>query len=160
MRRVVVAGSDNDPSFAVIDFTAPGSPVVRRIPPDPAFPFGACRVAIDGSRVAAGDSQGSDVRVVDVTDPANPDPVAFFRTNLAGIAAIAIRGHRVAVGEVFSSSSARVALIDFSSPANPGVLGIASTPFASGGSPSSGPPQVSAISSVVFLSDDVVIVSG
>jgi hypothetical protein len=96
--KVRITGSDNDPFFAVIDFTAPETPVVKRVAPDSRFPFGACRVAINGSRVAAGDSQGGDIRLVDVSNPSNPVSLGFIRMNLYGIAAIAIRGSLVAAG--------------------------------------------------------------
>ena len=160
MSRVVVVGSDNDPSFAVIDFSAPNSPVVMRVPPDPQFPFGACRVSIKGSQVAAGDSQGGAIRLIDVGDPLHPTSLGAIQTNLAGIGAIALCGPLVAAGELFSANLARVMLLDFSSPANPVLRAIALTPFASGGSPASGSPQVAAISSVVFLSDSLVLVAG
>jgi hypothetical protein len=157
---VAVAGSDADPFFVVIDFSDPDRPVVTPVAPDPKFPFGACRVAIDQTTVVAGDSQGSDIRLLDVSEPARPVTLGFFRTNLAGIAAINILGSRVVVGELFSASTARVLLIEFSSPANPRILGSAAVPFASGGSPPQGPPQAAAISSVAFLSEHVVLVSG
>jgi hypothetical protein len=96
MPRVVVAGSDNDSFFAVVDFTAPDNPVVKRVPPDPRFPFGACRVDIDRSMVAVGDSQGGDIGLFDVSNPSNPVSLGFIRTILSGIAAIAIRGSLVA----------------------------------------------------------------
>ena len=51
MPLVAVAGSDNDPFFAVVDFSTPDQPVVTRVSNDPQFPFGAYRVAIDESRV-------------------------------------------------------------------------------------------------------------
>ena len=90
MPQVVVAGSDHDSFFAVVDFSVPDKPIVVRVPPDPRFPFGACRVAIDGPFVAAGDPQGGDLRLVDVTNPHQPASRGFLRTNLSGIAAIAI----------------------------------------------------------------------
>ena len=92
MRRVVVAGSDIDPSFAIVDFSDPDNPVVHRVTPNLQFPFGACRVAIVGSKVVVGDSQGSNLRFLDVSDPANPETLSFLRTDLAGIAAVNIKG--------------------------------------------------------------------
>ncbi len=160
MPTVVVAGSDADPFFTVVDFTDPDNPVVTRVAPDPNFPFGACRVAIQGPTVIAGDSQGSDLRVLDVSTPAQPVTLGFLRTNLAGIAAVNIKGSRVAVGELFGASTVRVLLVDIATPANARIIGTAIVPFASGGSPSSGPPSAAAISSVAFLTDSTVVVAG
>lgn len=110
--------------------------------------------------MVAGDSQGSDIRLLDVSNPARPVTLGFLHTNLAGIGAINIRGTLVTAGELFGAGTVRVLLIDFSSPTNPRILGTAIVPFASGGSPGSGPPQASAISSIAFLSDSVVVVAG
>ena len=164
MSTVVVAGSDDDPFFAIVDFTDPNNPVVTRIAPDPNFPFGACKVAISGPTIVAGDSQGSDLRFLDVSDTANPATVAFLRTNLAGIAAINIKGHRVVVGESFGAGTVRVQLIDIANPTNPRIIGTAIVPFASGnvpgGNPPIGPPSAAAISAVAFMTDTVVAVAG
>ncbi len=160
MPTVVVAGSDADPFFTVVDFTDPDNPVVTRVAPDPNFPFGACRVAIQGSIVIAGDSQGSDLRLLDVSNPTQPVTLGFLRTDLAGVAAVNINRSRVAAGELFGASTVRVLLVDITAPANARIIGTAIAPFASGGSPGSGPPSAAAISSVAFLSDSIVVVSG
>jgi hypothetical protein len=165
MVRVVVAGSDADPFFAVVDFSDPANPVVTRVAPDPQFPFGACRVAIDGAHVIVGDSQGGDLRLLDVSDPAHPATLGFLRTDLAGVAAVNIKGARVVAGELFGASTVRVILVDISAPGTPAIIGTAIVPFASGAgsgppNPSPGPPAAAAISSVAFLSDTVVAVSG
>src|ERR1700674_522393 len=154
MPRVVVAGSENDTSFAVIDFTSPGSPSVVAINPG----FGAgCRVAIDGSSAVAGSVLTGDVRMVDVTNPAAPVLQDNINTMLAGVGALAVRGSRVAVGEFVNSFQARVKLIDFSTPTAPVILGSAPTPLVS---VTVGMDGSAAISSVAFLNDNVVLVAG
>ncbi|GAB2912355.1 choice-of-anchor D domain-containing protein [Streptomyces mayteni] len=150
MPRVVVAGSENETSFAVIDFTTPASATTVLV--DPQFNAG-CRVAISGSHTAVGSVLTGQVRVVDVTDPATPVPQGTAMTLLNGIGAIAMRDSLVAAGEFSSTFQARVTLMDFSNPNAPVILGTAATPLISqGGRP--------AISSLAFTSDHVVVVSG
>jgi hypothetical protein len=155
MPRVVVAGSENDTSFAVIDFTTPGSPAVVRV--NPGFAAG-CRVAINGTSAAVGSVLSGEVRLVDVTTPAAPIQQGSINTMLSGIGAIAVRGTRVAVGEFINSFQARAKLIDYSNSLSPSVIGTAPTPLTSvsGG----GTQTLAAISSIAFLSDNVVFVSG
>ena len=154
MPRVVVAGSDADPNFAVVDFTNPASPIVTRVPSDPRFPFGACRVAMNGQLAVIGDSQGSAIRLVDVSNPTAPATLGFVNTKLAGISAIAIRDKLVVAGELFNNIKARVMLIDFSLPASPRILGISPTPFVTVHG------TAVAISNVVFLSETLIAVAG
>jgi hypothetical protein len=152
MPKVIVAGSENDTSFAVIDFTNPNAPTVVKVNPG----FGAgCRVNIDGSSAAVGSVLTGDVRLVDVTNPAAPVLQGNINTMLAGIGAINIRGTRVAVGEFVNTFQARVKLIDFSNPNSPVILGTAPTPIVSVNTGDT----LAAISSIAFLNDNVVYVS-
>src|SRR5947208_88758 len=96
MPRVVVAGSTNNFTFAVIDFTIPTSPTVVQV--NPGF-GGGSTVDMDGSSAVAGNINGGQVRLVDVSNPAAPVLQGIFNTTLLGIGAIAIRGAQVAVGE-------------------------------------------------------------
>src|SRR5438034_10454240 len=131
MARIIVAGSENDGSFAVIDFTNPAAPSVRLV--NPGF-IGGCRVAIGDHSAVAGDVLGDNVRMVDVLNPAVPVLQGFIATGLSGIGAIAIRGSRIAVGEFSNAFQARIVMIDFSSPMAPSLIGTAHTSLASGGS--------------------------
>ncbi|HXM17886.1 MAG TPA: choice-of-anchor D domain-containing protein [Candidatus Tumulicola sp.] len=149
MPRVVVAGSENDTSFAVIDFTNPNAPSVKLV--DPGFASG-CHVTINGNNAVAGSVLTSKVRLVDVSNPAVPALRGTIATPLNGIGAIAMRGSRVAVGEFVNNFKARVSLLDFSNPNAPTVIGTAATPLASN-------PNT-AVGSIAFLSDNVVVASG
>jgi Abnormal spindle-like microcephaly-assoc'd, ASPM-SPD-2-Hydin/von Willebrand factor type A domain len=153
MPRVILAGSENDTRFAVIDFTNPNAPTVVQVNPG----FGAgCRVNIDSSSAAMGSVLTGDVRLVDVTNPAAPVLLGNINTMLAGIGAIAIRGTRVAVGEFVNTFQARVKLIDFSNAMSPTIRGTAQTPLTSVNTGDT----LAAIASIAFLNDNVVYVSG
>ena len=149
MSRVVVAGSENDVSFAVIDFTNAHAPGVRLVNAG----FGAgCHVTIGGNLAIAGNVLGGDVRVVDVSNPAAPVLQGKVSTTMAGVGAVAIRKSLVVAGESSNAFQAEVVLIDVSNPAVPVVLGSTRTPLAYTGNP--------AISSAAFISDRVVVVCG
>jgi hypothetical protein len=151
MPRVVVAGSENDTSFAVVDFTNPASPHVVLVN----AMFGAgCRVAIGGAHAAVASVLTGEFKVVDVTNPAAPVVQGSVMTTLAGAGALAVRGSLVAVGEQAANFQARVCLIDISNPSAPAVLGYAPTAYISNGTGSA------AIGSVAFVGDHVVAVSG
>lgn len=154
MKTVVVAGSENSFSFAVIDFTNAANPTITQV--DPQFPGGS-RVNIAGSNAVAGSVLSGKVRMVDVSNPAAPVALGTVDTQLGGIGAIAIRGNRVAVGEWQNLFQARVTLIDSSAPANPVVLATAATPFASTPSPDPMNPGPAAITSIAFANDNVVV---
>lgn len=69
MATVVVAGSNNDNSFAVIDFSTPASPVKALATP----PFsGGCMVDCNGTLAAAGNYNGGQVAIFDISNPALP----------------------------------------------------------------------------------------
>ena len=155
MTRIVVAGSENDTSFVVINFTIPGNPSV--VPINPGFGAG-CRVAIDGFNAAVGNVLGGNVRLVNVSNPHAPVLQGMVSTVLAGIGAIAIHGQHVAVGEFTNSFKARVVLIDFSSPGKPVILGTAQTPLASVAT--SPTETLAAISSLAFIGPNRVVASG
>ncbi|MFF3816223.1 hypothetical protein ACFYYD_06350 [Streptomyces bluensis] len=144
-----MAGSENDTSFAVVDFTNPTLP--KRTLVNPGFGAG-CRVALGGHSAAVGNVLGGDVRVVNVANPASPVLQGKATTVLAGIGGLAIRKTLVVIGESANNFKARAVAIDFSRPTVPVVLGTAHTALSSNGGP--------AISSVAFVSDYVVMVSG
>jgi hypothetical protein len=154
MTRVVVAGSENDVRFTAINFTMPTSPTVVLV--DPGFGAG-CRIATDSSSAVAGSVLTGNVRLIEVSNPALPALKGNINTMLSGIGAIAIRGSRVAVGEYVNSFKARVTLISFSSPMSPIILGTAQTPLIN---VTTGTDSSAAISSIAFLSDNVLLVSG
>jgi hypothetical protein len=121
MALVVVAGSENSVTFAVIDFTNPASPTVTSVNPG----FGAgCRVALDGNNVAVGSVLGGEVRLVNVAHPAAPVQRPTVTTTLAGVGAVAVLGSLVAAGE---QNGTRVVLIDYSNPASPVIKATATT---------------------------------
>ena len=125
MTNIVVAGSNNDNSFAVIDFTLPSSPVKVLVTP----PFqGGCMVDTGGTLAVAGNFNGGQVAVYDISNPASPVLQGSVMTSLGGIGAISLDGSHVLVGEV---SGQRVALIDVTNPAAPHVLSIFTTAIAS-----------------------------
>jgi hypothetical protein len=141
MPRVVVAGSENSFSFAVIDFTTPATPGVVMI--NPGF-GGGCRVAINGSNAVAGNANGGQVRLVDISNPAAPVLKGMIATVLGGINSIAMNGTRVAIGE---QNGFRILLLDFSSPISPVIVSTATT-------------TQGAFSSLAFLSSNIVVASG
>jgi Abnormal spindle-like microcephaly-assoc'd, ASPM-SPD-2-Hydin/Bacterial Ig-like domain (group 2) len=156
MSRVVVAGSDNSISFAIIDFTDPANPTESMVNPG----FGAgCRVVLKVDRCFAGSALTGLVREIDVTDPANPVPRGTINTQLAGIGSLAVQGNLVAVGEWVNSYKARVVLLDFTNPDSPVQTAIAATPLSSApGDPTN--PNPPAISAVVFTGPRLVVVAG
>jgi hypothetical protein len=158
MPRVVVAGSDNSFSFAVIDFTNPANPIVT--PVNPGF-GGGCRVTLDGPRCFVGNALGGDVRLVDVTNPSAPVQRGTVPTGLSGIGALAVQGNLVTVGEWINDFQARVALLDFSNPAAPVVLKIVPTPLTSVPTPSGQDnPNPPAIASIAFTAPNHVVAAG
>jgi len=142
-RTLAIAGSENATSFALVDFTQPGSPTVTLL--DPGFGAGS-RVALDASSAVAGNVLGGDVRLVDVCTPSGPQLRGTLDTGLDGIGAIAISGTRVAVGEAVGSGS-RVALVDFSSPDSPVLVSSTDT-------------QQAGFGSLAFIGNDIVAGSG
>jgi hypothetical protein len=155
MPRVIVAGSDNSNSFAVLDFTNPVNPTESLVNPG----FGAgCRVMLKVDRCFAGSALTGLVREIDVTDPANPALRGTINTQLAGIGALAVQGNLVAVGEWVNSYKARVALLDFTIPDSPMQIAVAPTPLTS--VPSTTDPNPPAISSIAFTGPNRVIAAG
>ena len=125
MTNIVVAGSNNDNSFAVIDFTLPASPVKVLVTP----PFqGGCMVDASGTLAAAGNYNGGQVAVYDISNPASPVLQGSVTTTLSGIGAISVDGAHVLVGEV---NGQRVALIDVTNPTAPQILSVFTTAIAS-----------------------------
>lgn len=114
--NVVVAGSNNDSSFAVIDFTNPATPTNVVVP----APFsGGCMVDCSGTLAAVGDFNGGEVAIYDISTPAAPVLKGSKSTVLGGIGAISIDGTNVLVGEL---NGDRVILIDVSTPSNPTIV--------------------------------------
>ena len=125
MAVVIVAGSNNDNRFAVIDFSVPASPVNTLV----AAPFsGGCMVDCSGTLAAAGNYNGGQVAIFDISNPAAPVLKGAIGTGLGGIGAISFDGSHVLAGEVGGS---RVVLIDVTSPAAPSIVSTFSTAIAS-----------------------------
>jgi hypothetical protein len=88
--------SQNDFSFAVIDFTNPATPGVKLIQP----PFNNnCIVDCDGTFAAAGEFNGSHVVIYDISNPAAPAQKGSVNTALGGISGLSVNGTRVLAGE-------------------------------------------------------------
>jgi hypothetical protein len=116
--EVVVAGSNNDNRFAVVDYSTPASPTVKLV----TAPFsGGCMVDASGSQAAVANFNGSEVVLYDISSPASPVQLSTAATGLSGIGAISFDGAHIMVGELLST---RVALID---PATMTVLSKANT---------------------------------
>src|SRR5262249_33226182 len=85
MANIVVAGSNNDNRFAVVDFTVPQSPVNVLA----TAPFqGGCMVDCTGSLVAVGNYNGGEVAIFDISNPASPTQKGKVNTLLGGIGAL------------------------------------------------------------------------
>ena len=125
MAIIVVAGSNNDNSFAVIDFSVPASPVKALATP----PFsGGCMVDCNGTLAAAGNYNGGQISIFDIANPASPVLKGTLSTVLGGIGAISFDGSHVLVGEV---NGQRVILIDVTNPASPSILSTFTSAIAS-----------------------------
>ncbi len=157
MTRVVVAGSQLSSKFAVIDFTNPNNPTVVKT--DAGWQGGA-QVTLDGSNLFVGNLLTGEVQLYDVSNPATPTPMGSITTTLNGIGAIAAKGNLVTVGEWQSLSGALVDLIDFSTPSNPNIIGQAITPITTTPTTSGTNPNPGAITSIAFLSNNVVVAAG
>jgi hypothetical protein len=125
MTVAVVAGSNNDNRFAVIDFSVPTSPADVLVP----APFsGGCMVDCSGVLAAVGNYNGGQVAIFDISNPAAPVLKGTANTILNGIGAISSDGSHVLVGEVNGSRSV---LIDVTNPGSPSILSTFSTAVAS-----------------------------
>jgi len=123
--NVVVTGSQNDLSFAVIDFTNPATPSVKLVQP----PFNNnCIVDCDGTLAAVGEFNGSQVVIYDISTPAAPVQQGSVNTGLSGISGLSMNGTRVLAGEM---NGLRVVLIDISNPAAPVILSTFTTAISS-----------------------------
>jgi hypothetical protein len=125
MTVIVVAGSNNDNRFAVIDFSVPASPA--DILMSPSF-SGGCMVDCSGTLAAVGNYNGGQVDIFDISNPAAPALKGTVSTVLGGIGAISSDGSHVLVGEVNGS---RAVLIDVTNPASPSILSTFSTALSS-----------------------------
>jgi hypothetical protein len=125
MTAVVVAGSNNDNWFSVIDFSVPSSPSTVAVHPQ--FQ-GGCMVDTDATLAVAGNFNGGQVAVYDIASPASPVLRGMLSTQLAGIGAISLDGSRVLAGEV---NGQRVALIDVANPVSPVLKSVFTTSIAS-----------------------------
>ena len=125
MSLVVVAGSQNDRRFAIIDFSVPASPVNVLV----TAPFlGGCMVDCSGTQAAVGNFNGGEVSIYDISNPAAPVLQDSLNTALSGIGAISFDGSRVLVGEV---NGFRLVLIDVSNPSAPSILSTFTTSVSS-----------------------------
>jgi hypothetical protein len=125
MSVIVVAGSNNDHRFAVIDFTVPASPVNMLT----TAPFlGGCMVDCAGSLAAVGNYNGDQVVIYDISNPAAPAMKGSVNTGLQGIGAISFDGPHVLAGEL---NGVRVVFIDVTNPAAPVIKSTFSTAIGS-----------------------------
>jgi hypothetical protein len=138
---VAVASSENEFTFAVIDFTNPNSPVVTQVTPSY---NDNTHLGADGSTVVAGAYNGSRFVVVDITDPANPVEKASVNLNFGGISAVAVKGNRAALGE---RNGFRIAFVDLTNLSAPVVLGTATS-------------ALNNFNSLAFISPSVVVGAG
>jgi hypothetical protein len=116
MTVVIVAGSNNDNRFAVIDFTVPATPVNTLA----TAPFsGGCMVDCSATLAVAGNYNGGQLAIFDITNPAAPALKGTADTGLGGIGALSFDGPHVLAGE---ANGSRVVLIDVTSPAAPSIL--------------------------------------
>jgi hypothetical protein len=123
--NVVVAGSQNDFSFAVTDFTNPAMPTTKIV----LAPFlGACTVDCSGTLAAVGNLHGGEVVIYDIANPAAPAMKGSVNTMLGGISALSIDGPQVLAGEM---NGLRVVLIDVSNPSTPTILSTFNTAISS-----------------------------
>jgi hypothetical protein len=111
MTRVVLAGSSNASSIAVIDFTTPSAPTGILV--NPVFGEVGCTVGLSGARGAIGSRLGppAKMRTIHVSDPASPTLGINLPVELAGIGAMAVDPTEtyMAVGE---RNGSRVVLFD------------------------------------------------
>jgi hypothetical protein len=146
MTTVVVNGSNNDPRFAVTDFSDATKPTTVFV--KPSFPVtgpgsNGCVVAssslfsdgdISGSLVAVGQYAGGQVAIYDVSDPAAPALKASLDTGLGaltGIGALSLYGNNLLVGEAHGPN---LVLLDISQPQSSAILSsISANDFANGG---------------------------
>ncbi|WP_031364635.1 choice-of-anchor D domain-containing protein [Caballeronia sordidicola] len=125
MSLVIVAGSQDAPEFAVIDFSVPGSPVnVLTAPP---FTAG-CVVDCDGTLAVVGDFNGGEVAIYDISNPAVPALLGTVSTPVSRLATISIDGTHVLVGD---GSGDGLVLVDVSNPSAPLVVSTINTGLSS-----------------------------
>jgi hypothetical protein len=118
---VVVASSNNDNSFAVIDFSDPTNPVNKLVTP----PFtGGCVVDCAGTLAAAGNTNGGQIAIYDISNPGSPLQKATVATGFGGIGAISFDGTNVLAGE---QNGSQVILVDVTNPAAPTIVSTYST---------------------------------
>lgn len=125
MATVIVAGTDFDGRFAVIDFSNPASPTQSLV--TPAF-TGGCTVDCSGTLAAAGNYNGGEVAIFDISNPASPAALGIVDTQFGGIGAVSFDGSNVLVGEV---NGQRVALISVTNPSAPTIRSTFTTLLAS-----------------------------
>jgi hypothetical protein len=104
---------------------------------------------MDGATAVAANINGNQVRLIDVSNPANPVLKGLTSVGLVGCGAVAIHGNLVAVGEIGVHTSPRIALLNISDLNNPRVIG---TPFTT-----SIPTD---LNSLAFLDRNVVVGAG
>src|SRR5271154_2559557 len=137
MTVAVVTGSNNDPRFAVTNFT-PKTPTTVFVTPGfpidgPPLAFNGCVVACSrlytdgdqtGSIAVVGQYSGGDVAIYDVSTPAAPVKLSTFDTTLgapshSGIGAISLYGTSLLVGEL---AGPNIILIDITNQKAPQIV--------------------------------------
>jgi hypothetical protein len=106
---VAIAGSQSDNRFAVIDFTNSGNPSSVQIKP----PFsGGCAVDCSGTFACVGNTEGGQIAVYDISNPATPVLKGSVTSTLSGITAISVDGSYLVAADPQS-----VVFIDITIPA-------------------------------------------
>jgi hypothetical protein len=110
--EVAVVAGGNSPSFAVIDFTDPANASVITVNPGAGL---ALVVDCSGKTAAVGSASPGVGQVVmfDISDPAHPNKLGSFTSNLVQLGAIKFDGMRVLAGD---ATGPQVVLLDASSP--------------------------------------------
>jgi hypothetical protein len=142
MPRVIVCGSPNAFTFAVVDATNPAilPPAVQANP----MIGGGCTVDDDGPTAVAGNLNGTQVRLFDLTDPHMPVAKGIASARIASCGAVAIHGNLLAVGEL---QNPRITLFDITDLNNPRFI----TTFAT---------QLPSFNSLAFVGQAVVVGAG
>jgi Abnormal spindle-like microcephaly-assoc'd, ASPM-SPD-2-Hydin len=123
--RLVTASGPNNFNFAVIDFTAPATPIVSHA--IPTF-GGSCTLDTNEELVAVGNMNGGQIEFYDLSDPSAPVRLGNVATGLLGIGTLSFDDTRVLAGEL---NGLRAALIDVADPSAPNLVSVINTGIAS-----------------------------
>jgi hypothetical protein len=123
--EVAIAGSPNNLTFSVIDFSVPTDPKVALANAN----FGAgCIIDADDTLAAVGSALGGEVALYELTDPVNPALLGSINTGFGGVGAISIDQKSVLAGEI---NGLRAALIDFTIAQSPSIVSTINTGISS-----------------------------